>query len=886
MNWDTSEKISRPHFPFWGSWSIQVRLILLVLLSVLPALGIILHTGFADKKKDVENAKKNILQTVGNIAGLQETITASTKQMLKNIAQYRDVQNGDMKACNTLFQALLRNSLYHDNIFAARQDGTLFGTGVGTPAFSVADREYFQRAMATREFVAGEYVVSRTNNAPSLDFAFPIINEENHLQGIVAASVRLDTYKRLLLKMEFPEGAIVEIEDRNGIRLCSIFQSNGAEGEGIGQSLPKKIWSIISGPQQSGTFTEEGPDGIRRIYGFLQLRLNAGDKPYLFIRVGIPEKSALSPANTRLDHDLLLFGIASCLALAAAYFLGNLTIVNPIKQLVGISRQMGTGDFNLRSGISHASGGEIGLLARSFDLMASALSARESERLESEESIRQLSEQNQLILNTAGEGIVGLDAQGLVIFINPAAAAMTGYELHDLFGGDLRHYSFPDGTSYPLNLYPIYQTLGLGTASREGDGVLWRKDGTSFLFAYSSSPIIENGNRLGAVITFRDITNQKQMEETLRESERRYREIFNNVSEGLYMLEVTENSRFKFLEQNPAMAQSTGIPPEKIIGKFADEIESAAVGRMTISLCRRCMEEGAILDEEMELEVSTGRRSYSTSFIPLSDSEGKIYRFVCISRDITGHKKLEKELFMARKLEIIGQLAGGVAHEVRNPLNAILSITEALFTVKDIADNPEYQPYIGHIRTQVNRLSKLMTDLLDLGKPIKPATIHSVSLNRLCADTLRLWEVTEAAKEHSVTCVNELDEGDAQVSADAMHLQQALLNLMDNAARCSPAGNGILLNMSQMGGSRVCVKIQDSGAGIPPQKIERIFEPFFTLTKGGTGLGLTLVKHFIESMGGEIRICNNEPPPGCTAELILNAARSQGLENETENTAD
>ena len=466
------------------------------------------------------------------------------------------------------------------------------------------------------------------------------------------------------------------------------------------------------------------------------------------------------------------------------------------------------------------------MLAESFDLMAEALSARESDRLESEESIRQLSKQNQLILNTAGEGIVGLDSQGLVIFINPAAAAMTGYELHDLFGGDLRHYSFPDGTSYPLNIYPIYQTLGLGTASREGDGMLWRKDGTSFPFAYLSSPIIENGNRLGAVITFRDITKHKRMEETLRESERRYREIFNNISEGLYMLEVTEDPRFRFLEQNPAMAQLTGIPPEEIVGKFADEIASEAVGRMTVALCRRCMEEGAILDEEMKLGLPSGSRFYSTSIIPLCDSEGRVYRFVCISRDITRHKKLENELFMARKLEIIGQLAGGVAHEVRNPLNAILSITEALFTVKDIADNPEYQPYIDHIRTQVNRLSKLMTDLLDLGKPIKPATIHSLPLGQMCTDTIRLWESTAAANDHSIACINELADCDVQVWADAMHLQQALLNLMDNAAHCSPVGNGIHLHIAQADESRICVKIQDSGAGIPPEKIERIFEPF------------------------------------------------------------
>ncbi len=886
MTIPSSETVPRPTTPFWGAWSIRVRLILLVLLSALPALGIILNTGLQDKRNDVENAKKNILRTVENLARLQDSITVSTKQMLMTIAQYPEVQYGDIAACNRLLKALLRRSLYHGNIIAARLDGMPFAMATGTPSFSLSDRDYFQKAVATRDFVVGDYVVARSNNIPSLPFAFPIINDRDQLRGMVVAIMRLNKYQDLLDHMGFPEGSIVGIEDRNGIRLCRFPKLNGQASEGIGYPLPQKIWHTIAGSQQSGIYTEEGEDGIRRIYGFIQLRLKNEDKPYLFIRVGIPEKSALSPANTRLNHDLFLFGIASCLALAAAYFLGNLTIVNPIKRLVKVSRQMETGDFNLRSGISHTKGGEIGLLAQSFDLMASALSEREIEHLESEESIRQLSKQNQLILNTAGEGIVGLDSRGIVIFINPAAAAMTGYQVHDLFGQPPHHGSFPDGRDCRPDPGPPQGRPELPDTGEEGDDVLWRKDGTSFPSASSSTPILEDGQETGTVITFRDMTKHKRMEENLRESERRYREIFNNVSEGLYMLEVTIDGRFRFIEQNPAMACSTGIGPEEIVGKFADDIRSEAISRTTIALCRRCLEKGAIIDEEMELHVPAGNRWYATSFIPLRDSRGTVYRFVCISRDITNHKKLEKELFLAKKLEIIGQLAGGVAHEVRNPLNAILSITEALFTAKEIADNPDYQPYIEHIRTQVNRLSKLMTDLLDLGKPIKSANISLLSIRSVCAETIKLWQSTKAAQRHPITFVCHPLDYDPRVRTDGMHLQQALLNLMDNAAQCSPTGAGIELNITKTDTGKVRIEIIDAGAGIPPQKIERIFEPFFTLTKGGTGLGLTVVKHFIENMGGEIRIRNNEPPPGCTAQLILNTARRKDLEDEAEDTVD
>ncbi len=886
MTTNDSEKKIALDTPFWGAWSIRVRLILLVLLAVLPALGIILHTGFADKKNAVANAKKNILQSVENLASLQENITASTKQLLMNIAQFPEIQNGNAQACNTLFKALLRHSLYNDNIEAIRKDGSIFASGTGEAGANVLANDYFRKALSTKDFVVGGYTIARTNNVPWLPFAFPIIDDQGQGKGVIIASLRLDRYDALLQQMEFPEKSIIGIEDRNGIRLCRFPKREDITSEKLGEHLPGKVWQRISGSQQKGTYTEVGEDGIRRIYGFVQLRMQNENKPYLYIRVGIPEKSALSPAKNRLLHELLLFGVASGLALAAAYFLGNLTIVNPIKKLVRASLRMGTGNFNLRSGIPYAKGGEIGLLAQSFDLMASALSDREIERLASEESIKKLSEQNQLILNTAAEGIVGLNSRQIVIFINPAAAAMTGYEVNDFFGRAPYDRVKTDKSGPHQCETSTCPDFSQGSKTGEGDGILWRKDGTCFPFAYSATPIIENGERLGVVLTIRDITKQKQMEEILRESEHRYREIFNNVSEGLNMLEVTSDGRFHFLEQNPAMAQSTGIPPGKIVGKFADDLSCESLGQTIITQCRCCMELGKVVEDEVELDVPAGKRFYSTTCIPLRNDEENIYRFVCIFRDITRHKKLEKELFLAKKLEIIGQLAGGVAHEVRNPLNAILSISEALFTVKELAQNPDYLPYIEHIRALVNRLSKLMTDLLDLGKPIKSDQLHSLSLKQLCNETVKYWESTETANGHPVTVVQDIGVSDPWVYADGLHLQQALLNLMDNAARCSPAESGIVFTLSPSRDGKASVKIKDSGTGIPPQKIERIFEPFFTLTKGGTGLGLTLVKHFIESIGGEVRIYNNDPLPGCTAELILNTTRREDIESETEDSAD
>lgn len=381
--------------------------------------------------------------------------------------------------------------------------------------------------------------------------------------------------------------------------------------------------------------------------------------------------------------------------------------------------------------------------------------------------------------------------------------------------------------------------------------------------------------------TILDITERKRMEQELRDSEIQYRTIFENT--GTAMVIIEEDTVVSLA--NAEFAALVGVSREELEGQrkwttfFAEnvlpQITSTSQGRRSDPV-------GGPKSFESRLRHSEGR--LVEVFIAVVSIPGTT-KTVASVIDLTEQKKMEKELFTAKKMEIIGQLAGGVAHEVRNPLNAILSISEALFQEEGIAGRTEYREYIEHIRTQVNRLSKLMTDLLGLGKPSRSADIRPVPLERLCANTIRLWKVTKLAQDYPVTFTCDGAAEQPWVFADSMRLQQAILNLMDNAAQCSPKGSGISLHIVRDSQQTITLRIQDSGVGIAQEKLERIFEPFFTLRTKGTGLGLTLVKHFIESMGGEITIRNNEPAPGCTAELILNLAERNDYEHETEDIA-
>jgi two-component system NtrC family sensor kinase len=223
-------------------------------------------------------------------------------------------------------------------------------------------------------------------------------------------------------------------------------------------------------------------------------------------------------------------------------------------------------------------------------------------------------------------------------------------------------------------------------------------------------------------------------------------------------------------------------------------------------------------------------------------------------------------------MEVIGKLAGGVAHEVRNPLNAIMVITEALF--KDLGDDPEYQPFIFHIRSQVDRLSALMKDLLDLGKPIEQTNLQRESLKKICSSSIDIWKHSESSRSYTVKILEPPDVENIFVFADIQRLQQVFINLLENATHHSPEGSEIQLIIKHLEDEWCMIQVIDRGAGVPEDLLPRIFEPFFTTRRGGTGLGLSIVKYVIENHGGTVGAYNNEPMPGCTFEVKLPIEKS------------
>jgi PAS domain S-box-containing protein len=257
---------------------------------------------------------------------------------------------------------------------------------------------------------------------------------------------------------------------------------------------------------------------------------------------------------------------------------------------------------------------------------------------------------------------------------------------------------------------------------------------------------------------------------------------------------------------------------------------------------------------------------YSARPINIDGDESIIF----ILQDITEQNRMERELIESQKTRLMNQIASGVAHEVRNPLHAIQAISEAMAI--DMDEKSDYRDYLMHIKAQVGRLSHLMNDLLDLGKPIQSSLFSQALLADIVTASMGYWMEAHPQLSQQIKIVNKL-EHDGLVLADSNKIQQVIINLIENAAQSSSKDEEILLELSSASESYLMVKVIDRGVGLKSQDQSKVFEPFYTTRKGGTGLGLSLCKHIIENHGGMIEIVNNRDTPGCTARFTIPACK-------------
>jgi signal transduction histidine kinase len=238
------------------------------------------------------------------------------------------------------------------------------------------------------------------------------------------------------------------------------------------------------------------------------------------------------------------------------------------------------------------------------------------------------------------------------------------------------------------------------------------------------------------------------------------------------------------------------------------------------------------------------------------------------NRHLAGIVEIERRLEKAERLSSLGQLAAGVAHEIRNPLNAISMATQRLkrdFVPLDSNRTDDFQNLSGVIRDEIKRLNGIIEEFLAFSKS-RRLELHNFSITEVLQKIVSL--IREEASARNVIIETKWRHAPAIIPMDINKLQQAFLNLIKNAMESMPAEGKIIITVDKEGKRYIVVSIADTGCGMTAEEIERIFNPEYTTKEKGLGLGIPLASEIIRGHGGDIRVISREGE-GTTFEVVL-----------------
>ncbi len=250
---------------------------------------------------------------------------------------------------------------------------------------------------------------------------------------------------------------------------------------------------------------------------------------------------------------------------------------------------------------------------------------------------------------------------------------------------------------------------------------------------------------------------------------------------------------------------------------------------------------------------------FDTIKVPIFHPDGSRKGIVVIGRDITERKKDTELLLKSEKLAVIGQLAAGVAHEIRNPLTSLKGFIQLL------SKKAENQAYCAIMLPELERVNQIVSEFLTIAKP-QVQVLKKTSLQKLVQDVIVLLNTN--AIEKNVEIRMDCDSNISSVNGDENQLKQVVINILKNAIEASPSGSRVKIHIQQFDVNTATIRVADNGSGIPEKSIPKLGEPFFTTKEKGTGLGLLVCRRILEAHNGSL-IVSSQEGVGTTVDILL-----------------
>ncbi|MTH54295.1 PAS domain S-box protein [Bacillus mangrovi] len=451
------------------------------------------------------------------------------------------------------------------------------------------------------------------------------------------------------------------------------------------------------------------------------------------------------------------------------------------------------------------------------------------------------------VFENAMDAIVIWDHSGKIIKANEWAAKIFEMPMEGLLKSTITDFLDPEDPRY-LSAFKHY----VKTGSIRRELRFHMPNGQCKELEFTSKANVFGGQHLTIL---RNVSDRIRMEKELRQSEEKFREIFNGAMEGIVLFD----SEYNILAANPVSAKIFDMTHEQMKECNLHSLLFRDENELPFDFLLDYQEE-AERKEEITFLSRHGHKRVLDFSIKLNLNENM---HLAIFRDVTERKELEDRLRKSDTLNVVGELAAGIAHEIRNPMTALKGFIQLLEgSVKD-----DFSMYFNVIKSELTRIESIITEFLVLAKP-QAVHFEQNSIVKIMKETM---ELLNAQAIFSNVQLELRESGEIpSIYCEPNQMKQVFINILKNAIEVMPNGGMVKTILKMKDSQNLCIQISDEGNGIPEDKLKRLGEPFYTTKDRGTGLGLMVSYKIIEEHCGQVTV-ESEVGKGTTFYITLPA---------------
>jgi two-component system, sporulation sensor kinase A len=461
-----------------------------------------------------------------------------------------------------------------------------------------------------------------------------------------------------------------------------------------------------------------------------------------------------------------------------------------------------------------------------------------------------------LFLGCTADGFAIVDMENRFVRINHMYTKIFGYTKEELMGRTFYDFANPDF------VHDVIEEVKKGKAFTNMITHRFHKEGHMIDIAVSYSPFRNtNGEIIAIIAIYRDITEMVRMEKELLRTRELYELITENTTD---MIKVIRKDK-TIVYASPSHEKVIGLTPEQIVGRPISEFLTP--------------EEDTFLDKKLIEILETGepkllRKKFTACgnaavyteyiFSPIYNDNREIESFVSVGRNITDRVKNDATIRNLDRLSVTGQLAAGVAHEIRNPLTALKGFSKLLQTC---LDKEKQADYLSIIMNELERIDMIVNEFMSLAKPQAVKFVEE-DLKTILDSTISV--IHPQAMLHNVQITTNYALEHVMLLCNPHQLKQVFLNFLKNAIESMPQGGNIFISTEKGGDGKVLISIADEGPGIEEELMKYLGTPFYTTKDKGIGLGLTVSNKIIQEHNGQMKI-ESQQGKGTTVKVYLNS---------------